>query len=273
MSIVEKILLLLALPLMMNSHQTDYAFYFKSFKEIQEELLESDYEKSVRKFEEICSEINHVPSIHLALMASASSKNFDCESAEKFLQKAYLNGFEYGKGLGGNFKFTNCEFIVDGLYSESKDVIELRFNTEYKSVLDSMFILDQECRQEFDLEKIERVDSLNMKKLLELMELYGFPSDKLVGHCTSDNVKTMILHFDRDWDNSKFGFILENAFSNGYIQPNELAWIMDRRTLKKTKKKQQYYYEYKKNMFEGLQEKEKEIVNQRRDSIGLHKIK
>lgn len=74
----------------------------------------------------------------------------------------------------------------------------------------------------------EKTDSLNTDYLLKLFKQYGFIGEELVGVDRYIDVWVILLHYDRDTNNTVLEPILEKAREEGKILPDEMAMIIDR---------------------------------------------
>ncbi len=132
-----------------------------------------------------------------------------------------------------------------------------------------MFQRDQVVRKgELDKD-MSTVDSLNIEMLLKLIEEKGYPSSKLVGSMVSGNAFIILLHFDSDIGNVKLKSIMGKAFNEGMISPGQFAWIIDRRRNWGPQKLDPYYYQLPTEKYFEMSKEEIDIIDKRRDSIGL----
>lgn len=173
------------------------------------------------------------------------------------------------------------------------------FNNNYQKIIDSIFIEDQNVRDdehyrarqvyyEYKSDSLSNkttdefiqaqklmnewfhVDSMNIKRLLTLITTYGYPSEKLVGVEGYRKAFIVLLHFDTDQDNSILKPIIDKALFNGDIAPDDYAWIIDRR-LTWCQGKDPYFYHMPFGL-DKLSEEEIKIINERRRKIGLRKL-
>jgi len=212
----------------------------------------------------------NIRSIHYFELAFLASMKKKCDVAEKYLIKALESGFEYGKGMLPNKTLMNCVEMKKRVLGEYNT--EDRFNQEYRKKLAQMIIDDQNFRTGGDTSLNYDVDSVNMIKLLDLINQFGFPDEKKVGYVGYESAFFIILHMDQDLDNKILGSILRTALEHGELTPSWYAWVVDRRRAWGPKKLRPYYYKLPHKSLDSLTRQEVEVVNLRRDSIGLRPI-
>ncbi len=117
------------------------------------------------------------------------------------------------------------------------------------------------------LNEWNKTDSLNIYRLISLIETKGFPSENKVGEDGYFKAHIILLHFDRDSNNVLLGPILDSALYRGKLKPRDYAWIIDRRSMSATK--QPVYYYIQSPGYEKLSPQEKENIDIQRSRIGL----
>ena len=144
-------------------------------------------------------------------------------------------------------------------------------NYYYSFVLDSTLVANT---RKYDKAKTLMkewwaTDSTNIESVKNFILKYGFPGEKLIGGLSSSFVTIIILHYDNDTANHIMAEILKKALYDGNIAPNMYARIIDRH-LNNVGKSQIYHT--LPFFIRGLTEKEREIVNSNRESIGMKKL-
>ncbi len=132
-----------------------------------------------------------------------------------------------------------------------------------------MHIQDQSIRFSNDFEQMRIGDSVNMEIMLSLIEKYGYPSERLIGHRGAFNAFIILLHMDRDTNNLIFGPTLHQAYSEGNLSLNGYAWIVNRRRSWGEHELEPYYYHMPSQNYAFFSEEQKKIIDIRRDSLGL----
>lgn len=261
------------LSVVILSCQTDteiaYPEYYRNFNKINEYLNSGDIEIAITKFDSLSAKIPHVPSSHFFKIARICSENNLCDLSAKYLKKSLQNGQEYGMGIGTYKTIELCSKEIETVLKMEAQIHKQNFNMKYKSQIDSMFNADQKARTESDYETMKVVDSMNMLTLLNQIEEYGYPGEKLIGHESAFNAFIMLLHMDRDKQNKVFKPILDEAYNNGQLWPRGYAWIVDRRRAWGDEKLEPYYYHMPSKKYDSFNREQINEVNRRRDSIGL----
>lgn len=266
-----------------NSELDNYPDYYQNYNKTQKLIDEGQLQESLALFKNIANSVSYVPASNYFTMAQIASKTGDCELTASYFTKAIENGYEYDKTLKmkerlnektflEKYGFENCNQNIERIAKKQSDIQNQYFNQEYKKIIDSLFQKDQEIRlNEFD-EKSIQIDSTNILTLLNLIKSYGYPNAKIVGHKTSSRAFIILLHFDKDYDNKILKPIIDNAYHSGFLSPTGLAWIVDRRRNWGPKQLDPYYFQIPAKVYDNYSIHAKEVVNARRDSIGLKPI-
>ncbi len=146
-----------------------------------------------------------------------------------------------------------------------------KFDSDYRDAILEMIEVDQAARtgKGGETQPIHVVDSLNIQKLLSLIDEKGYPNPKNVGHIAAGNAFIIMLHFDSDIGNKKLKPIIDKAYNDGFIAPSQYAWIIDRRRNWGPEKLDPYYYQLPIHKYFDLSIEEIAEIDKRRDSIGL----
>lgn len=183
-----------------------------------------------------------------------------------------INHFYKERNLNDNYRM-----IIDSLSSEDQRVRGNEYSDAqqvyYKYIKDSLS--NKEADEFIKAQKLMtewwHVDSMNIQILLSLIAEYGFPGEKLVGEeAYKREAFIILLHFDKDKDNSILKPIIDKALLNGDIEPDDYAWIIDRR-LSWGQGKEPYYYHMPFGL-DKLSEEDINKINNRRRKIGLRKL-
>ncbi len=246
-----------------------YPEFYRGYNEVKQMIEDDQLDKALIRFDWLCEGIPHIPASNLFIIARACSEKGECKLAAKYLQLSLISGKEYGNAVGRYNTIKACNKEVAMVLKKELDIHKENFNYQYKEIIDSMFQADQEVRSPYDYAKMRIVDSMNMTGLLSLMNSYGYPSAKIIGDKSASYAFIMLLHMDQDENNKVFKPILEKAYNEGYLRPNGLAMIEDRRRNWGKEKLEQYYYTLPSDNYDQFSLEEKDEINRRRDSIGL----
>lgn len=255
-----------------SCHQEEnlnYPEYYRNFNEVLEYLKSGKINYAIVKFDSICTKVPHIPSSHLFTMAKRCAEQDLCELSSRYLEKSLESGKEYGKGIGVYKTIDNCKSEINKVLEKESKIHAKQFNYKYKREIDSMFQIEQKAREEIDFDSVRIIDSMNMIKILDQIEEFGYPSEKIIGHESAFNAFIILLHMDRDKNNKVFKPILEKAYNEGHLSPRSYAWIVDRRRVLGNDKLEPYYYHLSSKKFESFNHIQLNEVNRRRDSIGL----
>jgi hypothetical protein len=113
-------------------------------------------------------------------------------------------------------------------------------------------------------------DSTVISDLLNLIQNYGFPAERLVGAHEYHYASIILLHYDMDQDNKVLQPILDDALSKGDMLPADYASIVDRRLSMYGKKVKYFQVPFG---YDNLSQQEKDDVDKERQLIGLPAIK
>ncbi|MDF1698347.1 MAG: hypothetical protein P1U56_21030 [Saprospiraceae bacterium] len=262
--------------LLLNSCKSEqpslsYPEYYRGYNEIKVLLNNDQIDEAIVQFDSLTIRVPHVPSSNYFRMAIACAERGKCDLAAKYLEHSLINGKEYGKGMGRNKTIDLCSLEVNQILKKEISIHNEYFNLDYKTKIDSMFVNDQNARSGSNMDEMQFVDSINMQYLLTLIEKYGYPGEKLIGHVSAFNAFILILHMDRDKNNQLFKSILDEAYNNGQIWPRGYAWIIDRRRSWGDENLEPYYYHMPSKNYAQFNKTQIDEINRRRDSIGLDK--
>lgn len=251
--------------------QISYPEFHNHFRYIRTLIKAQKIDMAISQFDSISQRVSFTPSHYLFSMANACAKEGRCDLAAHYLEKSLINGREYGKGFGRTKTIDSCQEAINATLAKEQSIHEHHFNFTYKEMIDSMIVDDQASRsgEGSSAQLVQNTDSINMIKILNLIENYGFPSDRLIGHNSAMQAFIIILHMDRDTGNIIFKPILDKALQEGKIDPSQYAWIVDRRRYWSERNLEPYYYHIYTETFDQLSIAEVEEINRRRLNIGL----
>lgn len=252
-----------------NENIIAYPQYYKEYREVRSLINENYFDEGITLFDSISKMIPHVPSHHYLKIAQSSALFKRCDLSSKYLEKALINGLEYGKGMGTNKTIDLCDNEINTILAKEAEIHMSNFNMTYKAIIDSMIVADQEYRSSNFDSKNGNIDSLNMVMLLKCIDKYGYPGERLIGHSSAFNAFIIILHMDRDKNNRIFKPIIDEAYNSGQLWPNGYAWIVDRRRAWGEDDLEPYYYHMPSNIYDDFSVEMKREIDRRRDSIGL----
>jgi hypothetical protein len=153
--------------------------------------------------------------------------------------------------------------------------------------LDSIHTEDQKYRQDFEavqqkygwnapetqnlLRQMQKADSINVLKIIEIIEKYGWPGVDLVGVKGSTTVWLVIQHADIEVQ-EKYLPMMREAVKNGKARASELAYLEDRILLRRGKKQlygSQVFFDNVTKQYDVAPLEDPLNVDKRRASVGL----
>jgi hypothetical protein len=121
---------------------------------------------------------------------------------------------------------------------------------------------------------ITNTDSLNIIRLEEIFNKYGWTNKQLVGLEGSDRAFIIILHAPLSYQKKYFDMI-KTAVNNGDLEKNSIAYLTDKILTKEGKKQlygTQLKYSYETKSYEFKPIEDEKNVNERRKEFGLGPI-
>lgn len=243
---------------------SNYPEYYRTYNQVLRLEKEEKFKEAFKLFQESEKLVEFIPVQHLLEGRNLSILTKNCELVHDYFQKAVDNGFEFEQY---NFSSNLCLDISNTSVKRTKG-----FDQQYKKEIETIFQADQAIRNNPTNENMQKTDSLNIDKLLSLIEEKGYPSSKKVGNKAASNAFIVLLHFDSDVGNKILKPIIEKAYHQGMLSPENYAWIIDRRRNWGPKKLDPYYFQLPSGKYFELTEEEISEIDDRRYSIGLRPL-
>ena len=245
-----------------NIYKADYEYHIGNYKKAYDyyhiafdncEPLNTPLYYEIRKFAKVSALLN---------------KN---KIALKFIKIDINNGATINSIINDTtfsnvLKSTQGKVLIQDYDSLRKDYIN-KVDLQFRKEMLEIFRLDQAFRQ--DPIKLDSIDKINEKKLIDIFENKGYPNNKLIGHPSIDrqniNMSIILRHTDDSIRKSYFIPKVTEFVKNGTCPPNDLGVLVDWYYLRR-KEKQIY------GMFpikEGNTISDLKQVDKNRQSIGL----
>lgn len=262
---MKKLLLIIGIVIVCTSCQSEpqnnYPKYYRAYNQTLKLEKAGNFQEAINYFQKAEILVDFVPPDHLIKARKLALDVKNCELAKLYFQKAVNNGFEFYEF---NFSSEVCPEL------DNTSVTAIGYDTHYRNAVIEMFEEDQAARIGASSEKpMQEIDSLNIHKLLSLIEKNGYPNPKIIGNRAAGYAFIIMLHFDSDINNKRLKPIIDHAFKKGLIDPSQYAWIIDRRKNWGPDKLDPYYYQLPISKYFDLTEEKIAEIDQRRDSIGL----
>lgn len=246
-----------------------YPEYYHLIRQAKRAATEGENHLALQKFEKASNLVSYTHTKNFRWASFIAIKINDCEKALAYYRKAVEQGFEFFKWDYSQFK--NCPNWSRQFEQElfaSINSFSQKESMQLSKLIDSLYSEDQK-RGSIPTKEIREIDSLNILKIRDLIDKYGFPDERLVGEESAKNAFLIMLHFDEDKGNKVLEPILNDALYNGKISPENYGWIVDRRLNWSDEKKEPWYYEMPTKSFFDLTEDQKILIDKRRFEIGL----
>ncbi|PCI96531.1 MAG: hypothetical protein COB15_09775 [Flavobacteriales bacterium] len=225
MKLYKQILILFCLFLSVNIKGQFIDGFYGQINLAIELTNENKIDSAIIIYESAFDKINYVHTKFLEKVVKLAKLNKDQERVSR-----------YEKQIKKQIKGTNPELIkiLDSLDVEDQKVRSEKFSRAYSYYLKCN--KDVSCykkskkyiRSKLLVDRWSKVDSLNIYHLLNLFKEYGFIGEELVGSKSSHNVILLLIHFDKDTNNSVLEPILKKAINEGKVLPLHAAQFIDR---------------------------------------------
>lgn len=97
-----------------------------------------------------------------------------------------------------------------------------------KHSLDSLMHIDQEFRLDSTkIGQLATIDSMNMQKLMELFETYGYINEDNAGQMAVNDIQMIFIHYSKTQSTEPPFYILENAVKHGTLDAREYIYLYD----------------------------------------------
>lgn len=181
---------------------------------------------------------NNETDLGIYLMRQAIKAGF-CEYAHAALNKDFSpNDIRWQQCLEkikhNSLVISHLSLVLDSIYREDQNIRELYISVRGKNDIDSL---------ELVTEKMRTIDSLNLKKVEEIMSEYGYYGRSLKGIGAQVAIFLVIQHSDNYAIMDKYFPVFKEALKRGEFIPSNLAYLEDRLLLKKCGK-QKYGTQY-----------------------------
>jgi len=263
---MKKVIFVLVLAMLGGSCQkeskSNYPEYYRTYNQVLKLHSQGDLQGAINNFQRAERLVSFVPPDHFIKARNIAIESKDCDLAKLYYQKAVNQGYEFEQ-----FRINSeiCPALNDLTF------VAPQYDTEYRNAILEMIEADQAVRTGTgsDPLPIQMVDSVNITRLLSLIERKGFPNPKIVGHSAAGRAFIIMLHFDSDIGNKKLKPIMDQAYEDGLMAPSQYAWIIDRRRNWGPEKLDPYYYQLPTEKYFEMTEEQTALIDKRRDSIGL----
>lgn len=269
----------------------DYITYNRTINQAESYIVKNNFEDALGKYEEALNYVNYGYAKDYYNAAFIASYVKDTLTTIRYLDSCIVRGVPQ-KWIKKSSKFDwlkstdNWNEFIKRI-PDLKNKYEARVNSTYSKKLYQIFDKDQKSRSwfnaKFKKKKMREVDEEGFKQLNDLINTYGFPSERKIGNedwaLNNMTIRILFMHYVQSTMDPSFFEGLKNEVLKGNLHPNNYAHIIDR-----IKIKDGYgtviiwgtpIGDNLSNMPENYQLTPTEIktINKRRYSIGLETIK
>lgn len=209
--------------------------YYQKIYQAEMAYLKEDYQNAyylIKKAEQNCALLNQQAIFEPRMMAEICIRLDKKEEAFTYLYMLLELGqpisfIENHEPFQPLFNMPEWEeFVTKAPEMEARFLSSI--NKELRREIILMNSQDQVVRYgEIDYDKMRMVDSINESRLKEIFEIYGFPSEKLIGPRTLDehtDITVMLMHFS---DTTYFKPLLLDYIKKGEAPPRVLPNMID----------------------------------------------
>lgn len=270
---------LLLVILFSSLYSQNYISYYNLCNAADRAVYEKEYDSAMLLYEKAFELVPYVHNDYLTKAISCASKVKKPELAYRFvkqyyLQSGYVSVFDE-RVVKRQIKNPTFSILKDSLLN----LVVSPYNAVYQKAIDSIIFIDQTVLRNnfkdtagYNLktpEDWENLEARNFQKLLNYIELYGYPSERLVGKKSYDDAYIVLLHNIRLEKNRSYLSIVKKALMEGDCLPDDYGWIIDQACSNDSTP--YVFYLYEANPGKLSQSRKKEI-NQERCKYGIKPI-
>lgn len=196
--------------------------YYKSLSEAQVLSKQGLLDSALAIYDSAFETVEYVHIMHLNQALILAKKINDSEKIVRYTNNIIKKNNSYDIFLSK---------LIDSLSEEDQRVRSRKFIKAAKFVYEKQNLNSDSKKYKKSLSTTNewlKVDSCNINYLIDLFKLYGFVGEELVGTKRASYVHRLLIHFDRDINNSTLDPFLKIALSEGKLLPLSYSQIIDR---------------------------------------------
>ncbi|MGB0423598.1 MAG: hypothetical protein ACPGED_04725, partial [Flavobacteriales bacterium] len=213
----------------------DYISYYNYCNEGDRYVYMKEYELALEQYELGLAAVKYVHVHQLEKASFCAAKVGEFESCAFYAKEAILNGstaYFLKRKAFRNFRRTPHYSSLEASFDQLKSQHLSSINLIYKQLIDSLHYIDQRVirgnssvKGKYAIDKDSlpedryELDARNFALLLELIDLYGFPSEKNIGPEGYANAWALLHHNLRLPENSAYLPMAKLAVENGEYLP------------------------------------------------------
>jgi hypothetical protein len=200
---MEKVFLLFfcLFPFWCLCQKQDYISYHQHKVEAEQQICKLDFDKALQYYEVAFSSVSHpfIKDLYNATICAALTS--DTIKMIQFLEQCLKNGVNFSLFENNSYVFGKYMGIIQwhDLKNDNEYQVEIglqSLNNRYKSILDSLSLIDQNVRSDHKFWRlnfpnskiakkqkaiIRKTDSINTLIIKQLVVTYGYPNEKNIG--------------------------------------------------------------------------------------------
>ncbi|NQX98399.1 MAG: hypothetical protein HRT73_11055 [Flavobacteriales bacterium] len=260
----------------------NYIDYYDYCNEGDKQIYLKNDSSALENFKKAFLLVDYVHAIQYKKASICAAHIRDYEKTYLFAKNAILNGnspkFLKHRDFKAFRKTEKYKSLKDSIVIFSNFHIQ-SINLAYKREVDSLQYIDQRIirknksfKGNYNIDKSDfpenlfGLDSLLFNRLFELINQYGFPSEKAIGPDGYSSVWVLLHHNIRLEKNSEYLPMAKEALMKGQYLPKDYAWMYDQSLMFK-KEKPLFYFGV---AFTGnLSDAEKKKIDENRKQFGI----
>ena len=226
----------------------NYLPYYILCNKADEEIYLEENTEALKSLQEAFGLVDYVHSFQYDKASKCAIEINDYENGYRYARKAILHGSKnkfFNKKKYKSFRKTKYyQTLIDSIpYYEATHLSSL--NNNYIQLIDSLYFLDQNVvrknrrvKGNYNLHDLVipanryDLDTLIFLELIEAIEKYGFPSEKIIGPKCYNKALLLIHHNFRKKRNEAYHYIVKNAVFNGEYLPYDYEGMYEQYSIK-----------------------------------------
>ena len=250
-------------------YSQDYIEYYNQVNKADSLKYFGNYTESLNNYQDAFVKVGFVHSDKLINAGLVAIKLQKFDLADSYFQLAVKNSDNKDFLKRKEFRKNKTKFKD---LKNRIPVLETEFiaknNGLFKYKIDSLYTIDQDIRTN-NKNTQENNDSI-FKYLINLIDEYGFPSEKIVGYNSYRHAIIILHHNIRLNANEKYLTIFKKFIFSGEYRPEDYAWTIDQNKVWYNSTEPIFYFQILPT--NKLSEIKKKEINKKRREIGLKPI-
>lgn len=220
-----------------------YIPYYHLCNEADKEIFDNNYQLALCKLEKAFEIADYVHAAQYEKASKCAILIGDFEKAFFFAKKSIVNSSDnhfWKVRKFKNFRLSKYGRALIDSIGHYQQVAASKVNNTYLNFIDSLYYVDQNVirgnkmvRGNYEIDKsrlpddLFKLDSTNLNTLLQLIKVYGFPSERILGVNGYQKAAMIIHHNLRLEQNEKYHSVVITALFNGEYLPNDFELMYE----------------------------------------------